>query len=142
MMRGTIAARTDLHPKLYRRGTKTASARALHGIDPDWHAPVLLAHELTSVFAQFVRQGASPLEEARATLDAGLRMISFMDHEPAAERVLQIAVGLELNAYDACYLAAAEALGCTLVSDDSRLLRVAPELVRPIASLLSDRQPV
>jgi predicted nucleic acid-binding protein len=117
-------------------GKKTAFARELHGVDPDWHAPALLVHELTNVFVQFVRQGGASLDEARATLAAGLRLVSFMDREPPAERVLEIAIRLQLSAYDACYLAAAEALGCKLATEDGHLLRAAPELARAMSAFL------
>jgi predicted nucleic acid-binding protein len=117
-------------------GKKTALARELHGVDPDWHTPALLVHELTNVFVQFVRQGAASLDDARAALSAGLRLVSFMDREPPAERVLEIAVRLQLSAYDACYLAAAEALGCKLATEDGHLLRAAPEVARPISTFL------
>jgi predicted nucleic acid-binding protein len=49
--------------------------------------------------------------------------------------VLEIAAQLHLSAYDAAYLAAAEALGTRLITEDTRLLGVAPEIARSLTSV-------
>jgi predicted nucleic acid-binding protein len=105
------------------------------GLDSDWVAPRLLAYELMNVFAMLVRQGALPPEAAQAGLESGLSLVRLVDGVPESARVLVIAEKLRLSAYDACYLAMAEAVRAPLVTEDSHLLRVAPEVARSLASL-------
>lgn len=116
-------------------GTKTAQARALWMIDSDWRAPRLLFYELANVFARYVKQGAVSLETAVAGLGRVAGLIHLLDQDPGADRVLTIASKLALSAYDAIYLATAKALGTPLVTEDSRLLRVAPGVTRSLESL-------
>jgi predicted nucleic acid-binding protein len=116
-------------------GDKTALARALWAIDNDWHAPRLLSYELANVFAQLVKQGGLSLEAAAAGLENAASLVRLRDQDPSAARVLEIASKLALSAYDATYLATAEALAAPLVTEDRRLLRAAPGITRSLESL-------
>jgi hypothetical protein len=84
--------------------------------------------------AQLVRQQAISLDEGVTGLDMGLGLVRAVDRDPAHARVLEIASSLTISAYDACYLATAEAMGSPLVTEDVRLLRLAPEIARSLAS--------
>ena len=75
------------------------------------------------------------METALATLQNGISLIRLPDPEPPAGRLLEIAATLGISAYDACYLATAELLGVPLVTEDARLLRVAPQITRSLDSL-------
>ena len=115
-------------------GGKTAEARRLWAIDRDWHAPGLLLYELGNVFAQLVKQGALPLEAGMAALESAACLVCLHGQDPPATRFLEIAANLATSAYDASYLATAEALGTPLVTEDGRLLRIAPEVTRSLGS--------
>jgi predicted nucleic acid-binding protein len=116
-------------------GDKTSQARDLWAIDHDWRAPRLLFYELGNVFAQLVKQRAISLEEGIAGLERAAGLVRLHEQDPPAARLLQVAAKLAVTAYDASYLATAEALGAPLVTEDSRLLRVAPQLARSLGSL-------
>jgi predicted nucleic acid-binding protein len=118
-------------------GDKTAQARALWALDSDWHAPRLLFYELASVFSQLVRQGAVSVETAIAGLESVAGLVRPRDQDPPAARVLEIASKLAVSAYDATYLAAAEVLGMPVVTEDRRLIRLAPGMTRSLESLTS-----
>jgi predicted nucleic acid-binding protein len=120
-------------------GEKTAQARALWAIDGDWHAPRLLFYELANVFAQLVKHRAISAETAIAGLESAASIVRLRDQDPPAARVLEIAGKLAVSAYDATYLAAAEALGMPLITEDRRLMRAAPGITRSLESLTSGR---
>ena len=122
-------------------GANTVQARALWAIDNEWQAPRLLSYELTSVFVQLVKQRAIPLEAAIAGAESVAGLVHLHDQDPPAARVLEIATKLGLSAYDATYLAAAEALDMPLVTEDGRLLRAAPRITRSLESLTAGRTP-
>jgi predicted nucleic acid-binding protein len=115
-------------------GDKTAQARDLWMMDRDWHAPGLLFYELGNVFAQLVKQGAIPLEAGMAGLESAVGLVRLHEQDLPATRFLEIAAKLVISAYDASYLATAEALGARLITEDRGLLRVAPEVTRSLGS--------
>ena len=94
-------------------------------------APPLLKLEIVNVAARRWGLGESGLIELAANLDElGLEFV-----EPELTRVARwTAAGL--TAYDAAYVAVAEAGGIKLVTDDQLIVATAPE----IAELLSDLQ--
>jgi predicted nucleic acid-binding protein len=126
---------TNVVAYLLVEGDKTAQARELWTKDPDWRAPRLLFYELANVFCQLVKRQALALEAGRAGLESAVGLVRALDREPAVTRVLEIAAQLHLSAYDAAYLAAAEALGTRLITEDTRLLGVAPEIARSLTSV-------
>jgi predicted nucleic acid-binding protein len=116
-------------------GDKTAQARALWAVDADWHAPRLLSYEVASVFAQLVKQGGVSMEAAITALENAGSLVRLRDQDPPGARVLEIATRLGLSTYDATYLAVAETLGTSLVTEDRRLLRAAPGITRSLESI-------
>ncbi len=118
-------------------GEKTAQARDLWTFDHDWHAPQLLLYELTNVFCRLIRQRALLFETALAALDSGVRLVRMVDQAPPAARILEIGTKLRISAYDACYLATAETLRAPVFTEDTRLLRAAPEIARSLESFQS-----
>lgn len=86
------------------------------------HVPHLADVEVAQVLRRYVREGDLEAEAGRA----GLEILSLLDlerhsHEPLLERVW--ALRANLTAYDAVYVALAEALGSRLLTCDRRLAR-------------------
>ncbi len=88
------------------------------------HAPFLLDVEVLQVLRRYALTGQ--IDEARgreALTDLGDLAIERYPHEPLLERVW--ALRESFTAYDAVYLALAEALGAVLLTCDGRLARAA-----------------
>ncbi len=116
-------------------GERTDQARALRAVDRDWQAPSLIFYEIASVLAQLAKQGGISLEAARSAFATALTLVTPVGSQVAGGRALAIAVGLDVSAYDGCYLATAELLGAPLATEDARLLRLAPEIARTPAAI-------
>ena len=105
------------------RGATVAALAATHD---DLHLPGIAAVEVASALRGLVRRGE--LGEARARLAVG-DLIAFPAErwpaEPLLARVWELREAL--SAYDATYVALAEALGADLVTCDERLARAAPD---------------
>lgn len=92
------------------------------------HMPHLAVIETTSVLRSLVR--TSKLTESRAQgalLDLVELPFIRHPHEPLLERVWELRANL--SAYDAAYVALAEALDATLVTCNRRLGRAAPPTI-------------
>jgi predicted nucleic acid-binding protein len=121
-------------------GTFSGRLLARRLIDHEYvaHIPHLAIIETTSVLRGLVR--ASKLSESRADgALVDLVELPFIRHahEPLLKRIWQLRTNL--TAYDAAYVALAEALDATLVTCDARLGRAAPtsvtvEVVPPAAT--------
>lgn len=84
------------------------------------HVPHLWLVEVAQVLRRHVLAGALAADRGLAALRAADELAAARHpHEPLAERVWQLRANL--SAYDAVYVALAEALGATLVTSDARL---------------------
>ena len=98
-------------------------AMLLHGEDT-LHAPQLLDVEVLQALRRFVRKGDVGAERAReATEDLALMGVIRHSHAELIKRIWELRENL--TAYDAAYVALAEALDATLVTCD-RPLAAAP----------------
>ena len=89
-------------------------------------APNLLLYEVTNAIVQAVRRGRVSAEDGEAILTS----IEGLSIELAAvpwQPMLELARRFERSAYDAAYLALAEARGEPLVTGDLRLYRAVSE---------------
>lgn len=92
--------------------------------DPDLHAPHLVDLEVISVLRR-VRH-AGEIDERRVDEALGdLLELALVRHPhwPLAARIWELRANL--TPYDASYVALAEGLGCTLITGDRRIARVA-----------------
>jgi predicted nucleic acid-binding protein len=100
-------------------GAEAVAARLFRGRET-FHAPHLLDVEVAQVLRRYVRSGALGHERAAQALDdlADFPLLRY-PHEVLLSRVWQLRDNL--TAYDAVYIALAEALGAALVTRDRRL---------------------
>jgi predicted nucleic acid-binding protein len=101
--------------------------------DSDVHAPHLLDVEVANTLRRRVRTRAIRETRARQALeDLSDLDVTRYPHLPFIERIWELRANL--TAYDAVFVALAEALGATLVTTDSRLARapgVRADIVTP-----------
>jgi predicted nucleic acid-binding protein len=84
------------------------------------HAPGVIDLEVAQVLRRFARAGDLSAERGAQALDDLLDLpLARYPHEPLLGRVWELRANV--TAYDAAYLALAEALGAPLVTRDARL---------------------
>ena len=103
-------------------GPVGAAARAVLAGDSYWAAPAHLLVEVVSVIRGRTLGGKLELARAQEAVEA-LRtlVIDQLNVAGLVDRMWQLRGNV--TAYDAAYVAAAEALGCPLVTADSRLAK-------------------
>lgn len=91
--------------------------------DPDLHAPALLDLEIAHALRGLVRGGRLAEHRARAVLREFSEDLALERHvhTPLLERVWELRD--KLSAYEASYVALAEALGATLLTEDRAIAR-------------------
>lgn len=114
------------NPALLNTGTVGDSRRAAMAVDRDWAAPagVLYAELLEAIAATTVARKVTGAVTARADW-AAEQLAAWTIREVPAGPLLARAWELRHNVsmYDALYVAAAEHLGCPLLTADARLTR-------------------
>jgi predicted nucleic acid-binding protein len=87
------------------------------------HAPDLLYVECANVLWKYVRRfGYDPALAAANIADLAALDVAAVPARSLAGHTLEIAASVGITAYDACYAALAEAVGCALLSADERLV--------------------
>ena len=97
-----------------------AAEEAVFGAGRALHAPHLLDLEVAQVTRRFSRRGEVSDERGEAALAVlGALAIARHDHGPLLPRIWELRHAM--TAYDAAYVALAEALGAPLVTRDAKL---------------------
>jgi predicted nucleic acid-binding protein len=88
---------------------------------PFWMLPPIWEHEFANTLVGYVRRG--DLDEVRmaTVMEKALLRFSVTTQAVPMDRVLRTALRGSLTVYDAQYLALAEALECSLVTEDKAL---------------------
>ena len=107
-------------------GERTALAHRLRRLDPEWHAPVLWRSELRNILAGYRRDGSLDERQVRQVMTAAEAGLAGREHHLPSERVFQVTEASRLSAYDAEFVALAEILGVTLVTEDRAILGAFP----------------
>jgi predicted nucleic acid-binding protein len=103
-------------------GTVGDAARAVLASDPHWASPAHLLIEALSVIRGKTLGGKLALARAQEAVAALPALV--IDYVEAAELIGRMwELRGNVTAYDAAYVAAAEYLGCRLVTSDGRLAK-------------------
>ena len=125
-MTDSIVLDASVAAKLYFREDLSAEAATAVRLAEAIIAPELLLIELASVASKRVRRGTSPIGPARSAVGSVGELLdevaSMVDLTP---RAFALAVEHGFSAYDATYLALAEARGLRVLTADVRLVTLA-----------------
>jgi predicted nucleic acid-binding protein len=103
-------------------GPMGTAARTALTSDPHWVAPAHLLVEVVSVIRGKTLGGKLGLGRANEAVDAlSTLVVEEVQLSGLVDRIWQLRSNL--TAYDAAYVAAAEAFGCPLVTGDGRLAK-------------------
>jgi len=117
-----VADASALVEAAIRSNVGAAAAERLFADGADLHAPHHLDIELLSAMRGLVRRGGLPESDARMALDF-LWAVPIRRHDARLLRDRIWELRDNLSAYDAAYVALAEALGAPLVTCDKGLAR-------------------
>ena len=128
-----IGVDTNVIFPLSVRSAESPAALALREKDDVWRTEPFALIEMSNVLASYQRQKFLTASEAVRHLESAERFLGPhlfpVSHHDALEKALRYGI----TAYDARFLAVAEALGVRLVTEDVRLRSAAPDLTQSLA---------
>ena len=128
-----IVVDTNVIHYCWVRGERTEIAQAVRRKDPDWHAPLLWRSEFRNVLTAYLRQGALSHSQVLDVLRHADEALAQGEHAIADELVLDVVRASMLTAYDAEFVALAEALDVPLVTADKAVLKAFPGRAQSMA---------
>lgn len=131
-----IVVDTNVLAYLLIEGDRTPDAQALRRADPDWRSDPFLFVEFSNLLATQVRAKALSAGQAMSLLEAAAQQITTWIEIPHAE-ALAVAMGSQISAYDARFVACARQLAVPLVTEDVRLRAATPGLTMSISEAVS-----
>jgi predicted nucleic acid-binding protein len=131
-----IVVDTNVVAYLLIEGDRTSEAQALRRADPDWRSEPFLLVEFSNLLATQVRSKALSARQAGSLLEAAAQQIAAWIEVPHAQ-ALAVAMGAQISAYDARFVACARQLAVPLVTEDSRLRAATPSLAISITQAVS-----
>lgn len=131
-----IVVDTNVLAYLLVEGDRTAQAQALYARDSDWRSEGFVLIEFSNMLATYVRARRLDAAAAKEMLASAERTLAATINIPHS-RALAIAAEFGVSAYDARFLAAARGMESRLVTEDTKLHRVAPALTQSIAQAMA-----
>jgi predicted nucleic acid-binding protein len=107
-------------------GPLTQSARRVREKDADWHAPLLWRSEMRSILAGYLRDGTYDAGQVARIMTAAETALAGGEHVVQSANVFDVIGVSRLSAYDAEFVALAEALSVPLVTADKAVLKAFP----------------
>ena len=121
-----IVVDTNVIHYCWVRGQNTEVAQAVRRKDPDWHAPILWRSELRNVLTAYLRRRLMSRIQIAEILRTADRAFVESEHIVGDDLVLDVVESSTLTAYDAEFVALADALSVPLVTADKAVLKAFP----------------
>lgn len=121
-----IVADTNVLAYLWLPGDMTAAAERVLTADAEWVAPLLWRSEFRSILSGAVRRKALSLDRAAAIAAAAEQQLQGREFAVESASVLTLAAQSGCSAYDCEFVALAQDLGVSLVTNDRAIQRAFP----------------
>jgi predicted nucleic acid-binding protein len=118
-------------------GDHTEAAQQLRRRDSDWRSEAFLLVEFNNVLASSVANKRMTFGLAEDLLGKAVALFDGKLRNMPPASVLSAAVRHRASAYDARFLALAEAIGLPVVTEDKKLRTAAPGLTQSLAEALA-----
>ena len=123
-----IVADANIVTYLLVDGTHTRAARRAFARDNDWRLPALWRFEFANAIVNMLKAGFLSPAEADDVIERGINLFADGEHDVDPQVIVKHAIARRLSAYDASYVALAEALDVRCLTEDQILLERAPRL--------------
>lgn len=122
-----IVVDTNVLAYLWLPGERTQQAQVVRDLDPDWHVPSLWRSEMRNILVGYARRGLLEERAVQAAMAAMEEALAGTEHVVDSTAVFNAARRSRCSAYDCEFVALAELLDVTLVTEDRQVLEAFPE---------------
>jgi predicted nucleic acid-binding protein len=123
-----IVADTNLLVYLHLPGPFQPLALEALTKDGEWIAPFLWRSEFRNVLASFMRRNVITLSQAQILMVEALTFMQEREYHPLHDEVLKLVTTSRCSAYDCEFVALAQEMDVTLVSQDKQIRKEFPQL--------------
>ena len=123
-----IVADTNLLIYLYVQGQRTEESEAVLQLDALWAMPLLWRSEFRNSLIGLVRAHALQLDDALTMIDEAERWLTGREYNVLSRQVLTLASRSGYSAYDCEFVALAQDLEVSLVTNDRQILKAFPTI--------------
>jgi len=127
-----IVVDTNVVAYLWLPGDLTEAAEQALQRDADWAAPLLWRSEFRSILTGAVNHNTLSLDRATAIAAAAEDHMHGREFAVESARVLALAVPSRCSSYDCEFVALANDLGVSLVTNDRQILKAFPAVAVPL----------
>ncbi len=121
-----IVVDTNIIAYLFISGNKTTLSQQLFQRDSNWIVPPLWRHEFLNVLATYVRHGGGNLGDAKSIWRQSIQFLAKQERDLNMPSALQLTTKFSISAYDAQFVALAQATTVPLITEDRQLLTLFP----------------
>ncbi len=118
-------------------GPLTGPAQRVRLREPEWHVPQLWRSEMRSILAGYLREGTLGAAQVAEVMAVAETALAGREHLVSSEGVFEVVQRTKLSAYDAEFVALAEALDAPLVTADRQILQAFPGRARTMEAFVS-----
>ena len=129
-----IVVDTNIISYFYISGEKSQLAEQLLLADSGWNAPVLWRSEFRNVLSQYLRKNILAFDEVLLIIQQAEKLLTDNEFEIPSAHIMQLVSSSNCSAYDCEFVALAQYLGVTLVTEDKKVLREFPDITKSLKS--------
>jgi predicted nucleic acid-binding protein len=135
-----IVADNNVLVAFWLPGEWTELAEAVKLRDSVWAAPILWRAEFRMVLTVHLRNGALTEAEANTAYLNAQRDMGEKEFSVPTERILQLVLGSDCNAFECEYVALAVDLNVPLVTTNEKILRAFPKIAVSLAEFARKKE--
>ncbi len=129
-----IVVDTNIISYFYISGEKSQLAEQLLLADSGWNAPILWRSEFRNVLSQYLRKNILAFDEVLLIIQQAEKLLTDNEFEIPSAHIMQLVSSSNCSAYDCEFVALAQYLGVTLVTEDKKVLKEFPDITKSLKS--------
>ncbi len=134
-----IVVDTNIIAYLLIQGDQTSQAKSLFERDKEWVAPSFWRIEFLNVLTGYARYQRLSFEDVRSIWKNSFHLSHLHEEPVESGHALELALKYKITGYDALFVALAENIGTTCVTQDKALRRAVPRLTASLDEFLSSK---
>lgn len=127
-----IVVDTNIISYLYISGERSTQASELLRCDSNWSAPILWRSEFRNVLSLYLRKNILTFEEILMIIQQAEKLLTDNEYEISSAQIMQLVNTSNCSAYDCEFVALAQHLNASLITEDKKILKQFPDVAKSL----------